>query len=757
MFLLDDPARCAAVNATLIPAASTGPRHVAPVTLVLQKSQTRERTRNVATSINKIKNPKFSLGKSEPRHWSWSCESTKGRFERLPTAPESGPAGGVAITVSNAGGTATLSQVATVKPLEHYRVEATVSCEFSATELPGGVVLSVATDDADGPIEAHSTPPIHGADQPSTIRTYYMAPKGVHRVNIAVGILNAQGEARVYEVRLIRIIELDLDGHALAVPPPGFAVAPPRPVKSVCVCSTSAASRPLTNLLQRYFGKTKVEIASPDEITRESVTTDAIIFPDDTLPRRIRSLGALRLLARDRIVIVSMPAFATVSPVDLKWRTIDQDDDPIHAKVAFANFATSGFALDDIFPYAWQGEAPDSFAQRQFKPTSALKAFCKKHDFEILLRSMCDQDKTSDRPISLISTYDGGALIVLDTDPAEAPASTFGEPQLAVHLLLSALGQHVTGLGQYSVPFERNGLFRGALREMEVRFLGTAVHDADVPDEEVDQQIITLGREDQSFGLPLMPKPTLILRSGLTAGDMESVYGCLLWLKQLVRMAPYQCPYVEELASRFRVAWIPCAAPWEPGAGFEASHQRPDCETQVDLDPDCTATVIDVVSRATNGIRVVVPESGEAYARHTHWLPRLAETFLAGFGLIHQPKPGQRYGNLTNMAWSKDAPSVTVETDPAAFDSEAHADVLAGGGRAVRIEIPGSSADFVARSIHRTHLAATMVELVIGLEYGLIAVNRRSKNVRFDGFAPLAPGEAIVVDDPKKLRKAKAS
>ncbi|MFQ5463017.1 MAG: hypothetical protein ACE5E5_10375 [Phycisphaerae bacterium] len=710
----------------------------------------------MAATVNRIKNPSFSLGKSDPRHWLWTCEGANAQFERLPAKSKSGGSGGVAIAIADRAGSASFSQIANVKPGEHYRLEATVSCDLAVGDASGGVVLSV-TAAGDQPIEKRATPPMRRVDQPTAIRTYFTAPEGVHQVTLTIGVHSAQGEARVFDVRFIRILELDLDGHALAVPPPAFAVAPPRTVKSVCVCSTSAASRPMTDLLRQHFGSAQVETASPNDITRASVTTDAVIFPDDTLPRRIHSLGALRLLARDRIVIVSLPAFATVAPLDLRWRLIDQDDDPIHAKVAFANFATSGFALDDVFPYAWPGRAPDGFAQRQFKMTTAFKSFCKKHRFDTLLNSMCDNDRTSDRPIALISTYDRGALIVLDTDPAETPASTFGEPQLAVHLLLSALGQQVTGLGQFCVPYDRNGLFRGALREMQTRFSNVAVHDADLPNDEVDRQIITLGREDQSFGLPLTPKPTLILRSGLTAGDMESVYGCLLWLKQLVRMAPHECPYVEALASRFRIAWIPCAATWEPRAGFEASHQPPDCETQVDLDPDCTASVIDVASCAANRIRVVLPDGGETYARYTRWLPRLAETFAAGFGLIHQPEPGEGYSDRAGFTWRTDTPSVAIEIEPAAFRSQARTDVLSRGGRVVRIEIPGSSADFVARSIHRTHLAATMVELVIGLEYGLIAVNRRSANVRFDGFAPLAPGEALIVDDPEKLRKAKAS
>jgi hypothetical protein len=93
--------------------------------------------------------------------------------------------------------------------------------------------------------------------------------------------------------------------------------------------------------------------------------------------------------------------------------------------------------------------------------------------------------------------------------------------------------------------------------------------------------------------------------------------------------------------------------------------------------------------------------------------------------------------------------NVEIVVDAAAFKSDAHHDVLAGGGQVVRIEVPGCDADFTAHSIQRTDLAATLLEQVIGLQYGLIAVNRCAgggPSVHFDAFPPVASGEALVID-----------
>ena len=50
-----------------------------------------------------------------------------------------------------------------------------------------------------------------------------------------------------------------------------------------------------------------------------------------------------------------------------------------------------------------------------------------------------------------------------------------------------------------------------------------------------------------------------------------------------------------------------------------------------------------------------------------------------------------------------------------------------------------------------------MIEWVIGLQYGLIAVNRTHRKIRFNGFEPIAPGEALVADtDDAMLQTATA-
>ena len=70
--------------------------------------------------------------------------------------------------------------------------------------------------------------------------------------------------------------------------------------------------------------------------------------------------------------------------------------------------------------------------------------------------------------------------------------------------------------------------------------------------------------------------------------------------------------------------------------------------------------------------------------------------------------------------------------------------------------MPCDGASFTSHSIQRTDLAATLLEHVIGLTYGLIAVNRSKAPITLNGFSPVAPGDALVIDrlDPILQRQS---
>jgi len=703
----------------------------------------------MASGVNRIRNPDFSDGKSRPNGWQWR---SKGRCHWRRESPGEGAGGYVmAINCDDPAGSARYVQKVACKPGDFYRVEATVACDLAARDESSGFVLNAAPiRDTHAAGDCWVTPALHRSSQPIAIRTYLQAPKGVRRLEISVGIQNAAGLARIHHVRFIPILEPDQTSHILAIPAPPFQSPPPRSASTVCICAQDAENRPITGLLSAFFGERNIQTLPPRKLVKHCPKTDALLLPDSIPPPSIRSLRALKRLAVGRIVVISLPAFVKLAGDRLHVRRIEQDDDPICAKVVLANHTTHGFALLDTFPYAWPGKAVGSFVQNQFRKNREFQEFCARHGLATQLVSMCDRDATSDQPICLYKATDAGALFVLDIEPVEAAGSTFAEPVTAMHWLLAVLGQGGSGLGQYVEPIRKEVHLREVIREMGARFEGFVVHDADVPADEVSEQLVTLGREDQSYGLPFQPKPLILIRSGLVAGDVESFYAAMLWFKQLIRMPPYSCPYADALAARFRLAWIPFAAPWEARDGWRRTACPPHRPMSVETQEASLAAMIDVVSLPRNRIRLVLPSNQSPYRGFADWLPRLSAVFPAGRCFAPAVDDGESYCDRDRFVWRRVQPHVRVVVDGASFVDDVHHEVQAAGGVVLRLEVPGSDADFAAYSIPRTDLAATLLEQIVGLLYGLIAVNRHSSPVTFEGFSALAPGQALVIarDDP---------
>ena len=132
-------------------------------------------------------------------------------------------------------------------------------------------------------------------------------------------------------------------------------------------------------------------------------------------------------------------------------------------------------------------------------------------------------------------------------------------------------------------------------------------------------------------------------------------------------------------------------------------------------------------------------------------------TFPPGAYYAPSPPDGAGFSDRDRFAWRHLSYEVQVVGDPTSFDRDAHRDVMKAGGDVVWIEIPGHDGDFTAHSIHRTDLTATLLEHVIGLQFGLIAVNRKTARAQLDALPPTATGEALILDRREPMLQKVAS
>jgi hypothetical protein len=144
-------------------------------------------------------------------------------------------------------------------------------------------------------------------------------------------------------------------------------------------------------------------------------------------------------------------------------------------------------------------------------------------------------------------------------------------------------------------------------------------------------------------------------------------------------------------------------------------------------------------------VRIIAASKDRFHEQRARWLPRLFSSFAPTEVFTYGPQTGCDFHDRRTFQWGISSPRLECSLEPESFAEAAHRDVLDAGGAALRIEAPGHSADFVAQSIGRTDLVATLLEHVVGMQYGIIAVNRRATSVNFDGFPPVAPGEALIV------------
>jgi hypothetical protein len=167
----------------------------------------------------------------------------------------------------------------------------------------------------------------------------------------------------------------------------------------------------------------------------------------------------------------------------------------------------------------------------------------------------------------------------------------------------------------------------------------------------------------------------------------------------------------------------------------------------IEADGNPMACLIDLVSVPLNRVRVLVPNLRSAYQRYAEWLPPLWKAFFATPFYYPGVPAGHGFTDQDEFDWRRYQSEVSVEADESVFNEQIHRDTQSAGGSVIRIEVPGHDTNFPAYSILRTDVVATLLEQVIGLQYGLIAVNRGSTTVRLDSMKPIRPGESLILPE----------
>jgi len=264
--------------------------------------------------------------------------------------------------------------------------------------------------------------------------------------------------------------------------------------------------------------------------------------------------------------------------------------------------------------------------------------------------------------------------------------------------------------------------------DFEQRFEPFLVDDLAAPYRADMKPHVQLGRKTQTLGLPLVERPLILIQTGLSGEDTDGLYGALNWIKSLALPDPHASPYVKPLTSRYRFAWRTIHAAWPRGIGWlgRAPVSPPSHEI---LERNNVAMVVDVTNTNRNEIRVTLPTRSVLRERLESALPGLWQSLIERRYFTWSPPEGVPLADQRRYAWRWDELVPHIIADDRAFDEERVSAALQAGTELVRIETPSSPATVMCNSIWQTDRVATLLELIIGLRCGLIAMNRRQRRV----------------------------
>ncbi len=684
---------------------------------------------DMLAELNRIKNADFSEGQKKPRGWTWTSAGDDVDWRPMPKS-NNGHLSGMELECTDTRSGGFWSQKFRCKKEQFYRVEAVVSCDCARDDDFGGLVVQLLPYDRDGkPLKPFAFEPLQQAHE-YTLRGYFKAEEGMASVEMQIGLRHAQGLARIHDVRVIPIIEPESRSHPAAIPPPPFAHQPPKAARSVSII-TNKTDRPIVKWLADRFGKNRVSAHSPSKLQPQALQADAVMILTDKSLAKVPSIKALNALAEDRIVIVSTQFMEAISGGHVLTKLIKQVDDPFHARVLHSNYVTAAFALYDQIPFAGRSDHSSQMYQRQFRQNKIFKDFCKKHGFDVLLDSVTDSELSSEKPIALLKRTAGGAIVVIDVDPIEAVGSSLHDAVPAMNLLLSAMGIAQQSIGQFIAVGRSQEEFHSHLCDMVERFPALAWPEERRPADPNQPAIITVGRDLETIGLPLVDRPSIIVRSLLNGVDMDAAYGVMLWIKSMLRPAPFVSPYANTLNRHFRIGWMPHGTHLGRWGGWSADDDAQRHDIDAEFDKGALAAWVDVTTAPAHDIRVSVFNSKKVADRLSP-LPALMAQLIGGRHFYRSPEPGADLSRIEDIDWRVDNLKTHVVSDDHDFTDPIHRSAKSAGAALIRVEVPASHSAPLGDSIWKTDWVALLMEQIFGLMMGMLVVNRDAAPMTFE-------------------------
>jgi hypothetical protein len=517
----------------------------------------------------------------------------------------------------------------------------------------------------------------------------------------------------------------------------------------------------LTELvLEPLLGRRAVEVCR-DASALGRTRAGAVIINNRRAAAHLRRDALLRVAER-KLVIVT-PRAAAVAFGRGKLTVIEASSDVVEpcAKIESENFLTCGLRRGDVVPWSRGEGAAARRVQEQIRCGRNVLAGL---GFEIIATSVCGVAPSRDgHPVVLWRNGGhGGGVLVMDLEIPQSSALSGSDGNIASLIISNALGRPQSYFGTYVAPEFDYECFCDGLKGL------VAAHSALRLREEGRSGG---GRPIYSISLGPADAAVVYVDCGIHPDEWAPCYGVPLYLARLADEFERGLPWARALLSGLQVKCIPVLAPdgWDRNnrspRGVNLNRNFPTHWKEC-ADPEKGARPLSepesrVVDRILRGGNVIVavnwhetsantnwvgyPRAKGRYAKYVSSIPSIFAQGIDGRHFYRQPavwtqvydQRNYHYHYTDSFPYLRD---YSVSKSPFEIN---YADTFGIDG--LIVEQYGNSDFSSTASPQRTDMSGFIMEMIFGLQIGLVCRNARSEEVRFT--IPLAGkgrGAAIV-------------
>ncbi|MCD6405906.1 MAG: hypothetical protein J7M19_08765 [Planctomycetes bacterium] len=508
---------------------------------------------------NLLENPSFEDGAVLPEAWEWVVKSGRPYWKFDHTERLSGKRS-VVLMQDTGKSHGEFRQIVPAAGARRYRLRGRIKGHIEGAGEESGANLCLRSLSGGREIGIMRCRPFFlGRCEWDLWMSDYVTPAATDALLVSFDMRNGDGAAWFDEIELFEVPK------PLAFSAAGFvrtsasavgrgAVSPrTRKANSAQVFSDADVSFLVSQVLCPLLGSQNVDASGSGRLA--AAGADAVFVfankPAGARPadKSRMTFAQLERLCDDKIVILTPEAL--VEAVGNGGVGLARCEDPVQAPGACIQkecFLSQGLTKGDVFPWCRRDEH-DVFAQVQIDARSeALSAL----GFETIATSVTGTQDGTGRPVILWRQGSAGGILVVDLEILNSRPRCDYRENLGVIILANALGRPQTSLGAYVVPDTNYDTFCRRLHNLTQAHPSIRLKEENTTDLGKPIYSFTIGREDA---------PVFFVDCGIHPYEWAPTFGALIYISRLADEYEHGLPWAKTILEQIQLKCVPLYAP----------------------------------------------------------------------------------------------------------------------------------------------------------------------------------------------------